>query len=68
MTSTKGTQLDVEFTKGSTNLKMPSARLTLYSPKPNKSPIHNGNFLSISTPEPSPRMKQYSMLWDVYGT
>jgi len=57
LTSSKGTQLDVEFTKGGTNLKMHSVRLTLYSLEPNKSRIHNGNFLSISSSQPSPSMK-----------
>jgi hypothetical protein len=47
MTLTKVNQLGVEFTKGIKNFQMHSARLTLYSSKPNKSLTPNGKGKSI---------------------
>jgi len=62
MTLTKVNQLDVEFSKGITNFQMHSARLTLYSSKPNKSLTHKGKGKSTpleawTGPEGSSRMR-----------
>ena len=44
-TLTKGAQLEVEVTDGSTDFQIHSARLTLYNLKPDRSPqTHSGNF------------------------
>ena len=40
----RGARLDLEITKRNKNFEIHSARLTLYSLKPSKSPTHNDIF------------------------